>query len=484
MKKKVLFFRFQHETNAICPAPADMTAYKNAVLMVGDEIMTISRAPGRDVPGVLNVLEEDPEIQIVPVVNMFANPSGPVTGDVYEFVEKKLDQAIREKGPFDGVIILFHGAMVAENHPDAEGDLLEMLRNQLGWEIPIIASLDLHANVTEKMARCATALVSYREYPHVDVYDTAVEATRLLVDTMSGKVKPVMAYRRVPHLLPLFPTEKPQIRPLYQLAAKCQEKPGALSVTFTHGFFAADIEEMGMAVLAVTDNDPALADSIADELANAIDSAKDTLYEDYMALDDVLDLAIEPGDGPVVIADTSDNPGGGGLGNTTHILRRILERKMTGCAVAIIVDPASVFVCQQAGVGNTVELTLGGWSDPVYSGGPLHVTAYVRAITDGTYINKGKMGQNGQMKMGKTAVVEISGNMVLVTSIPTQPYDLEVFPSHGITPKDMRLLVVKSSIHYRATFGTVARCMYPVPTPGYIDPRPQTFPFRTWKGKI
>lgn len=484
MKKKVLFFRFQHETNAICPAPADMTAYKNAVVMVGDEIMSISRAPGRDVPGVLNVLERYDDIRIIPVVNMFANPSGPVTQEVYSFVENHLRQSIGENGPFDGVMILFHGAMVAEGHPDAEGDLLEMLRSLLGWDIPIVASLDLHANVTEKMARCATALIPYREYPHVDVYDTAVEAAQLLADTLHGNIKPVMAYRRVPHLLPLFPTEKPQIRPLYGLAAKCQQTPGALSVGFTHGFFAADIEELGMAVMAVTDNDPALAESIADELAAAIDREKDKLYEDYLTLDEALDLALEPGDGPVVIADTSDNPGGGGLGNTTWILRRILERKITGCALAVIVDPASVFVCEQAGIGSTVELKLGGWSDPVYSGGPLEVSAYVRAITDGNYVNKGRMGQNGTMKMGKTAVLEIAGNVVLVTSIPAQPYDLNVFPSHGITPTDMRLLVVKSSIHYRATYGTVARAMYPIPVPGYIDPRPQTFPFRTWKGKI
>ena len=185
-----------------------------------------------------------------------------------------------------------------------------------------------------------------------------------------------------------------------------------------------------------------------------------------------------------MIADTSDNPGGGGLGNTTHILRRILERKMTDCAVAVIVDAEAVKACQQAGPGNTVELKLGGWSDPKFSGGPLDVTAYVRAITDGRYVNKGRMARGARMRFGTCAVLEIAGNMVIVSSLPAQPYDLEVFPSHGITPTDMRLLVVKSSIHYRATFGTVARCMYPVPMPGYIDPRPQTFPFRTWKGKI
>lgn len=482
MSKKVLFFRFQHETNVLCPISADMTAYKNAVFLIGEDVMKVSRTAKLDVTGVLNVLEACQDVEVVPVVNMFANPSGPVTRDVYEFVTEKLLFAIREKGPFDGVMILFHGAMVAKGHWDAEGDILEMLRNVLGWDIPIVASLDLHANVTQKMARCANALIPFEHYPHTDTYDTAKAAAQIFADALYGKCHPMMAYRRIPHLMPLYPTENRQIRSIYELAHCLQEKPKALSVRFTHGFFAADIEEMGMAVLAVTDGDQVLAEELADSLAGEIEKRKNTLREEYLTLDQALDMAMEDGDGPVVIADTSDNPGGGGIGNTTHILRRILERNITGCAMAVIVDPESVKACERAGVGATVELNLGGWSDPVYSGGPVHVKAYVRMLTDGKYTNRGRMAQGGIMNMGKTAVLDISGNRVLVTSLSWQPYDLEVFLSHGINPMDMRLLVVKSSIHYRATFGTVARAMLPIPLPGYIDPRPEKFPFRIWKG--
>lgn len=484
MSKKVLFFKFQHETNALCPAPADMTAYKNAALFVGEEVLGIFRAPGLDSAGALNALEAEPDIQIIPVVSMYANPSGPVTAEVYDFVAECLRKTIVENGPVDGVMILFHGAMVAQGHPDAEGDLLVLLRSLVGWEIPIVASLDLHANVTQKMADHATALIPYEKYPHTDAYETSQVAVRILVDTMSGKCRPVMAYRRIPHLLPLFPTEKPAIRPLYDLTARCQKHPGALCVRFTHGFFAADIEELGMAVLAVTDGDPALAEALADQLAAAIDREKDNLKDDYMTLDDALDLAQEAGDGPVVIADTSDNTGGGGLGNTTHILRRILERGMEGCALAIIVDPKSVAQCEQAGVGAKVQLQLGGWSDPAFSGGPVEVEAYVRMLSDGWYTLKGPMTTGTRVCMGKTAVLDISGNQVIVTALPFQPYDLEVFRAHGIAPEEQKLLVVKSSIHYRASFGSVARQMIPVPLPGYNVPYPQGYPFRNWKGNV
>ena len=481
MKKKILTMKLQHETNSFCPAPANKTAFQNALFSSGMRDIEFGRGRGTDMGGMIRVFDNYPDFEIIHTVSMFANPSGPVTADMFDHVVENVKATLAENGPVDGMCILFHGAMVAEGHPDAEGDLLEIFRELMG-DIPIIASLDLHANVTPKMARLATALIPFECYPHIDVYDTAVAAAQLLADTLEGKINPVMAYRRIPHLLPLFPTTRPEIRPLYDLAAKLQEKPGALHVRFTHGFFASDFEELGMAALVITDGDKALAESIADELAAAIDREKDSLREDYPTLDEALDKAIQPGEAPFVIADTSDNPGGGGLGDTTHILRRILERGITGGALAMIVDPEFVKLCINAGVGATVEGNLGGWSDPAYSGGPLPVTAYVRALTDGNYVQKGQMSNGALIRMGKSAVVEIGGNLVIVASLPTQPYDLEVFRRNGIEPADQKFLIVKSAIHYRASYGTVAREMVAVPLPGYIPPLPELFTFRNWKG--
>jgi microcystin degradation protein MlrC len=347
-----------------------------------------------------------------------------------------------------------------------------------------MASLDLHANVTEKMVKCATALVPYECYPHTDDHETSYEAAKLLAETLDGQLKPVMAYRRIPFLLPLFPTIYPEFFPLYDLAKELQSRPGARCVRFTHGFYASDIEEMGMCVMAITNGDQALAESIADEMAAAIDREKGGLREKYPTLDEALDHAIEPADRPYVIADTSDNPGGGGLGDTTHILRRVLERGITGGAFATIVDPAFVELCEKAGVGETVEGDLGGWSDPVYSGGPVHVTAYVRAITHGMFRNKGKMSQGNLSKFGKTAVVEIAGNVVVVVSFSKQTLDLEIYRSNGIEPADYKFLVAKSAIHFRAHYGTVAREMVAVPLPGYIAPTPENFQYKNWKGEV
>lgn len=485
MKKRILTFGFRHETNAFCPAPADMQAYRNCVFKVGrEEVLESQRGVGTEVGAFLQVFEAREDVEIVPVLVLNATPSGPVTAEVYDFVTEAVTKALREQGPFDAVLIGYHGAMVADGHSDGEGDMLEKIRQIVGPDVPIMASMDLHANVTEKMARNATALVPYKEYPHIDDFETGLVTAQMMEETLDGKLKPVMAYRYIPFLLPLFPTAYPQMRPLYELAGKLEQEPGARCVRFSHGFFMADIENMGMAVMAVADGDQALADRLADELAAAIEAAIPTLQMSYPTLDEALDRALLPGEGPVVLADASDNPGAGGLGDSTHILRRILERGITGAAVATICDPASAQACAKAGVGASVDLKLGGWSDPAYSGGPLTVTAYVKLLSDGEYRFKGKMAHGSLARHGLTALVELAGNLVLITSTPKQPLDLEVFRAHGIAPETQKILVTKSAIHYRADYGTVAREMIALSLPGYAVPTPESFTYRNWKGNV
>lgn len=484
MKKKILVISFKHETNVFCPKPADEKAYRDLRFHTGEECFSKQRGTGSEIGAFLDVFDKREDIELIPTVSMSASPCGMVKEDVYNFVVENVTEAILKNSPLDGILLDFHGAMVAEGHTDGEGDLLEIIRNMVGFEIPVVASLDLHANVTEKMARLATALVPYEHYPHIDTYETGYVAAKILEETLDGKLNPVMAYRRVPFLLPLFPSDFPEMKVLYDKANKLQETPKARCVRFAHGFFAADIEEMGMTVMAVADGDKELAEKLADELAATIEENIPNLTREYPSLDEALDIAIRPENGTVAIGDASDNPGAGGLGDSTHILRRILERGITGAAVATILDPVSAEACADAGVGSTVELDLGGRSDPEYSGGPLKVSAYVKMITDGKYIFKGQMMRGSLAKHGKTAVVEIAGNTVLITSFPKQPLDLEVFRSHGITPEDKKILVTKSAIHFRASYGTVAKELIAVALDGYASPIPQNYKYKNWKGRV
>ncbi len=483
-KKKILLLQFRHETNVFCPLSAGTEAFKKNRFLIGKESFDKQRGMGTELGAFLSVFEKRDDVELIPTVAFYATPCGKVSAEVYDLVCEKAREAILANSPLDAVLLDLHGAMVAEGHPDGEGDLLEMIRELVGWDIPIIAPLDLHANVTSKMARCANALIPYEEYPHTDIYETGIMAAHLMEDTLDGKIKPVMAYRRIPFLLPFFPTQREEIAPLYSLAHELQKTSGAYSVRFAHGFFPADIEEMGMSVMVVTDGDKATAEEIADKLAAAIEERTPLLKIDYPSIEEALEELETVGEGPLVLADASDNPGAGGTGDSTHILREILKRGIRGAAVATILDPASVLACEAAGVGNTVELNLGGWSDHAYSGGPLAVKAYVRMITDGKYVIKGKITHGVIADHGKTAVVEIEGNLVFITSFSRQPFDLEIFRSHGIAPEEQKILVTKSAIHYTASYGTVARKMITLSLPGFAVARPQGYSYKNWKGKV
>ena len=477
-KKKILVLQFRHETNTFCPAFADGAAFRRMEFDMGEDVFSANRGLGTEMGAFLDVLEGREDIELIPVLALTANPSGPVTEDVFLYVLQETQKVILEHAPIDGAILCLHGAMVAQKHADGEGDLLEDIRRYAGWDIPVVATLDLHANVTKKMARCATALIPYEKYPHTDSYETGHAAAQLFADILDGKISTVTAYRRIPYLLPLFPDGEPEMRRIYEFAAKLKERYSLREVRFTHGFFLSDIEEMGMAVLTVSDGDSAAANAAAEELEAFIRESIPMLKRHYPDLEDVLDEAEKSEETPYVIADASDNPGAGAFGDTTHILRRILERGIEGAAIATIVDAESVEKCEKAGVGAYISLMLGGKSDAAFSGGPLAVSGYVKRITDGTYTVTGKMDRGSKMRHGKTVLLEVAGNHVIVSSYPRQPWDLGIFTSHGILPEREKILVTKSAIHYRAAYSEIAKKMVAVVVPGYSTPVPDGIEFK------
>ncbi|MBR5439031.1 MAG: M81 family metallopeptidase [Clostridia bacterium] len=482
--KRILVAQFFHETNSFSPKKGDTTAFKKYVWHEGQEMIEKQRYVASDLGGFVDYVLTNSDAELIPTIGLEAPPSGPVTENVYNFALNNILSGIKNNLPLDGVFIHFHGAMVAENHQDAEGDIAEKVREVIGYDIPLMCSLDLHANVTKKMAKQIDVLVPYDCYPHTDVRETGALVARIMLDTLEGKIKPTMAFKKVPFLLPLFCTDEPAIKPLYDKAFEMRERSGVVSARFAHGFAPSDIEELGMSVLVITDNNKSYAEELASELEDNITARIPYLTNKYPTLDEALDRVLLDGAKPVVIADSSDNPGAGGFGDTTHILKRVLERKITGAVFATILDPQSVIKCEQAGVGNYVELDLGGKSDKEISGGPVRVNAYVKMLTDGNYTFKGRMGKGLRVTHGKAAVIEVLGNFVIVTSLPRQPYDLEVFRSHGITPEEMKLLVVKSSVHFRDDYGKIAREMHTLALKGYASPDPKNYNYKNYKGKV
>lgn len=483
MKHRILIAEFKHETNSFCPIPADRTAYGERRFLFGQDVTAQFTGIEEEIGAFLDVLGGRPDYALYPCIAFDASPSGPVTADVYDLALQSLTEMLEHDGPFDAILFSLHGAMVAEGHPDGEGDLLEFLRQRIGPDAPIVATLDLHANITPKMAANATALIPYEEYPHTDVYRTGLLAAQLLDEILTQGLSLQSGYQYIPFLLPLFPTDFPEMARFYAMARKYLDDPDVCYVRIGHGFFPADFSGMGMSVVAGVCGSKERAQEIAAELAAHIWEERDTLCRSYPTLDEALTAVAASEAGPIVLADASDNPGAGGVGDTTHLLRGVLQRGLTGGAFATIHDPESVQLCREAGTGATLRLKIGGKSDPAFSGGPLEAEVKVLRLTDGCYYNRDEMCRGALVRLGNCAVVEVGGNHVILSSYRSQSYDLEVFRSCGIQPEAQRFLAVKSAVHYRASYGTVARRMIDLALPGYAVPVPDGLPYRNWTAK-
>ena len=259
--------------------------------------------------------------------------------------------------------------------------------------------------------------------------------------------------------------------------AQTWRKEGLLiDATICHGFFASDIYEQGAAVLTVSDGDPQLAQSLADELAADVWNARNLLDRHFYTPQEAIALALQNKQWPTVLADVADNPGSGATTDSTVLLQHLLEAGVEDAALAVLYDPEVVEQARQAGEGAVIEINLGGKISPEITGGPLHCKAQVETLTDGCYRNRDVMNQGVAMCIGDSALLKIGGVYVIVCSRHTQPYDLEVYRHCGIAPEKMKLLIVKSAAHFRASYGTVAKVIYDVETPALGPMRPQMLP--------
>ena len=397
---RIAIAEFKHETNTFSDTPTTFESYqKSRYYIEGEQIIPFFTGVQSEMGGVLKVLAGRPDVTLIPIVAASAMPAGPVTQDVFDLTRDKMVQGLRAAGQLDGILLVLHGAMVTETSEDGEGDFLEAIRAEVGAKIPIIVTLDLHSNITEKMSRYADVMINFDSYPHSDMYDRGLEAAAMMLNTLEGKIKPVMYCARRPLMLTSMPSAHPAMQPYVDKAHQYEKDPRVLTVSISHGFFCADIYEEGLTIVAVTDNDAALARQIAEELAEAMWQDRVNLKRNHYTADQAIIEAMAAPEGPVILADVTDNPGGGAPCDGTHLLRAMIAHNVQNAAVAMIYDPESVQAAMQAGVGNTVRLRLGGKTRPEIAGEPIECDAYVRLLMDGQYVNKGPMG-GGLLRQG------------------------------------------------------------------------------------
>ena len=473
--KNIITGLFRHETNSFHPQLADEAQYRARHYLLGQEVADFFRGTETEMGAVVNVLEQHKdEYRNIPTVGFDALPCGPVSEGVLLKVRDELLKAIRSVDKVDGILLCIHGAAVSEITDDCEGYLLEIIRKEVGPDVPIITTLDLHTNMTKKMMANATAFFPYHHYPHIDYVPRGTQAAQCMIDTLEGKIKPVMSYRKLPMLLPYTPTKFGAMAPIEQMCRKMEEEnKDVINISICHGFFTADMSEEGPSVVVVTDNNPELGEKLAKEIAQRIWDDRKILERKMDNIDEAIDEVEAAGDGPYCFADVCDNPGAGGTNDTTHILRRFMERNVQNAAICGLTDPAVVAQAIAAGPGSTIHVQLGGHLKPEINGEPIVTDAYVRMTTDGQFTYHGNMKGGMHGDFGRTCVLLIGGVEVVVTEKRLQSYDLECFRMHGIHPEEKAILVVKSTLHYRANYTDFAKKLYDIDVPGMApqDPR-------------
>lgn len=472
-----------HETNTFSPLPADAKRFRDMRYDRGQAMLDRHRGTKTVFGGFIDAADEL-GIELVPTIHSFATPSGAVTSDEFEAqMADTLDdlEGALAAGKIDGVLLGLHGAMVVDGIDDGEGEYMRRVRELVGPDVPIVTELDLHANISRASTEVADIIIGYDTYPHIDTYERAVELTHLLARVAQGDVTPTSAFRQIPVLANLT-AQFTGRAPMSDWVALCHEiesRPGVLTATVAAGFPYADIPDTSMSAYVVTDNDPDLAAACADELARFAWEQREAFQATPMGVDEAVEYAIQA-EGPICLADVADNTGAGASGDGTEILRSLIAHNAKSAVIALMFDPETIRQAIEAGIGATIEATIGGKVDDLH-GAPVQATAYVRAITDGWFVNYGPMSTGAESSMGQTVVLEIGGRggiEVICTEFRRSPNDAQMLRSVGIEPTRRQIVVIKSSVHYRADFTPIMREIVEVDAPGLASPGWSRFDFQ------
>jgi microcystin degradation protein MlrC len=463
---RIVAAELSHETNVFSAVPTDLGAFERRGLLRGSEIPSTLRETATPFAGFYDASSEY-GFEIVPLLAVWATPSGMVTEAALETLLGEVIAGIESTPEFDGVLLGLHGAMVAEHQPDADGYILRRVREAVGASVPVVATLDLHANISQQMVDSASVLIGFDTYPHVDQRERGREAGDVIVRLLRGEVRPTPALAKPP-MLPTsqnMPTAGDPMRSILARAHQVESMPGVLNVTVAGGFPPAHVFEAGFSIIVTTDDDPDLASRLAGELADLSWELRNGFLGGVSSWDEAA-LAIREIDrGPLVLVDIGDNPWTGGPGDSAELLRFLVREDVSDAALALIKDPESVANCVAAGVGRTVNLRLGGKTDRLH-GDPLEITSYVRLLSDGRFVNRGPMHAGVAVDLGTTALVVCHGIEVLVTEHAETPIDFNIFRRHGIEPTEKRVIALKGKGHFRASFEPIAERIVLVEGPG------------------
>lgn len=458
---RIVIAMMKHETNTFSPVRTNLARFEEWGVQRGEGVIRAYGHTAMPIAAYLKIARELGAEVTTPIATE-AMPSGAVERATYEAIAGPIVDAVA--AGCDAVMLDLHGAMVAEDFPDGEGELLARIR-RVRPDVPICVTCDLHCNLTAQMVENCDALIGYKTYPHIDMYQVAEQVGRILAGKLRGECDPVMAWGNVPVLaqtLRMGSDDEPMQS--IQLAARAAERDGVLAATFFGGFPMADIHDAGVSSVVIADRDRAKAEAVRDDLlARAWAQRAEFVYQHRELGATVLAAkrlqnSIPIGK-PVLLLDHADNVGSGGSEDVMTVIAEVLRQDLPDVAVAAVWDPEAVRQMRDAGLGARVTLKLGGRTEmPTVRrrGEPLTIAGTVRSLTDGKWIVRGPMYTGVQVETGPTAVLDTGRMQIVVVSRHHEPWDTGIFTNNGIDPASRKYLILKSRIHYRAGFAPLA----------------------------
>ena len=474
-----------HETSTFTTVATTWESYRNQRFgyLIGDEIISKFRGTNTTIGGYIAGAEAH-GFELIPTIYANAHPSGPTPRHIFDAILKDMLDRIAGAGSIDGVLLDLHGAMVAEGIDDGEGHILTAVRELVGPQVPILAELDIHSNVSRRMIEMADVLIGRETYPEIDQAERARECADVLIRIHREGVRPTMALHQIPLVWGLNQvTAHSPMREAIAELHRIEAQPGVICGSIATCYPLADIPDMGASVYIVTDNDPDLAQRYADELAAWIWERREDWHVPMPPTREALAQARAAGKFPVIFADRNDNTGGGSPGDSTGMLQTFIEAGLKDACILYIVDPEAVRACQEAGVGATLTLDVGAKSTPL-QGQPIRMTAEVVALSDGDFRYDGPRNAGLESSMGPSAYIRQSGIHVLLVTEREQPFDTAFSRTMGLDPRQMRYIGVKSTVHFRAGFESWAGAIHAVSEPSVHDPVGKELPFHNLGRKL
>ncbi|WP_125666743.1 M81 family metallopeptidase [Paenibacillus baekrokdamisoli] len=480
MKTVIAVAGIFHETNTFAPGQTGEEAFREEWVCDLDQFVNDYRDTQTTMGGLIDAADKC-GVRLSSGLYTAALPSGMVRASVADLLLDAIIESLDDHA--HGLVLIMHGAMVSENYEDFEGECLRRIREHLGREIPIVLTLDLHANISHQMVDFSDLIIAYKTYPHIDMYERGVEALEFIIRMQNKEVHPVQAYAHTGMLLVPqgMVTSEGSMKELMEQAFSMEQMDKVLNVTVAGGFPYSDIKDAGMSFVVTTDNDQALADKCSQQLLMMAAERRETFQVSYYSPQEAIEQALHAVEGPVILVEGSDNVGGGAPADATHLLKHLVG--ITVPTLIVIRDIEAVKAAAYVGIGATFSHSIGGKSDRLH-GAPVYIEGKVRHLFDGAYHYVGPFRKGQLADMGMTAVIEAGLLTVVLTEKRTAPWDLGHIRYAGLWPADYKIIVVKSAVAWQTAFGLFAKEVINVDTPGCCSANLQHFHYDHARGLI